>query len=171
MGDAPIALLFTHATIGVKEARALQGSKQGVKAMRLRGVLLYTAWAGALLFAVFVALTISARAEEPAAGGPAVTMVNRTFQPFELRVEVGQAVTWTNADTVPHTIIADDGSFATGYIIEGQSFSYPFERPGRYSYYCDIHQGMEGLIVVQATAAGKVYLPLVSGVEEATVQP
>jgi plastocyanin len=33
---------------------------------------------------------------------------------------------------------------------KGDSFSFTFEKPGKYPYYCDIHQVMNALIEVTA---------------------
>jgi plastocyanin len=113
---------------------------------------------GALVLAALVLANLPAQAEQTGADGAMVTMVNRIFQPFALTVDDGQMVIWTNADGEPHTIIADNGSFATGYIGAGQQFSYSFEQPGRYTYYCDIHQGMEGEITVRS----RLFLPVIT---------
>ena len=31
----------------------------------------------------------------------------------------------------------------------GDSFDFTFKKPGRYPYYCDIHAGMHGTVVVR----------------------
>ncbi len=53
----------------------------------------------------------------------------------------------------PHTVTADDGSFDSGTLNGGQSFSYTFEQPGEYPYYCALHGapggvGMAGTVTV-----------------------
>ena len=70
------------------------------------------------------------------------------FQPDVLKVEVGAKVTWTNDDTVAHTVSADTNSFASGNLQPGGSFSFTFTRPGTYAYHCSIHPSMHGSIVV-----------------------
>lgn len=41
------------------------------------------------------------------------------------------------------------GAFASGVRFAGASFSFAPEGPGAYTYYCEIHEHMRGLVVVQ----------------------
>jgi plastocyanin len=78
----------------------------------------------------------------------AATIKGFAFQPDVLKVEVGAKVTWTNDDTVAHTVTADTNSFASGNLQPGGSFSFTFTRPGTYAYHCSIHPSMHGSVVV-----------------------
>ena len=83
-------------------------------------------------------------------------MAGGQFQPVSVTVGKGGVVTWTNADTVPHTVTADDGSFDSDILMPGQTFSYQFDTPGTVGYSCILHAGMKGEVVVselQADAA------------------
>jgi plastocyanin len=64
-------------------------------------------------------------------------------------VPVGTTVTWTNLDSVAHTATADDGTFNSGNLNPGQSYSYQFDKSGSYTYNCTYHPGMQGTIVVK----------------------
>jgi plastocyanin len=60
---------------------------------------------------------------------------------------------WINQDNAPHTVTADDNSFDTGTLSQGQSGSITFDKPGEFPYYCLFHGGpggvgMAGKIVV-----------------------
>jgi plastocyanin len=79
----------------------------------------------------------------------AVTIKDYAFTPATLTVAAGTTVTWTNNDAVPHTATASDGSFDSGNLNPGQSFSFTFSTPGTYPYVCQYHAGMQGTIVVQ----------------------
>jgi plastocyanin/sugar lactone lactonase YvrE len=79
----------------------------------------------------------------------AVEIKDYAFTPPELTVAAGTTVTWTNNDTVPHTATASDGSFDSGNLNPGESFSFTFHTPGTYPYVCQYHAGMQGTIVVQ----------------------
>jgi plastocyanin len=48
-----------------------------------------------------------------------VQIVEFTYEPDPVVVQVGGKVIWQNEDSAPHTATADDGSFDTGTIDEG----------------------------------------------------
>lgn len=48
----------------------------------------------------------------------------------------------------PHTVTADDGSFDSGTVEPGQTFSFTIEGNGAVTYACRIHPEMTGTIVV-----------------------
>ncbi|MQS11234.1 hypothetical protein F7Q99_02755 [Streptomyces kaniharaensis] len=78
-----------------------------------------------------------------------VTIRNFLFQPANLTVGPGAVVTVTNADTVEHTLTAQDRSFDTGPITPGgtATFEAPTQ-PGAYSYLCTLHHFMRGILTV-----------------------
>ncbi len=83
----------------------------------------------------------------------AVTIQNFAFSPASLEVAVGTTVTWTNQNSAPHTATADDGSFDTGQLAQGQSGSVTFDTAGTFAYFCAIHPNMRGTITVTAADA------------------
>lgn len=85
----------------------------------------------------------------PATGGTAVTIANFAFGPESLTIAVGDSVTWTNQDSAGHTVTADDGSFKSGTLATGDTFSQTFSAAGTYAYHCAIHPKMKATIVVQ----------------------
>ena len=81
-------------------------------------------------------------------------MENVAFVPLLILVEDGATVTWTNNDSVDHTVTAgtpEDLSelFDSGPLAPGETFTFTFEEPGTYVYFCTIHPGMVGSVVVQ----------------------
>jgi plastocyanin len=86
--------------------------------------------------------------EVSSSSGVGLTIQGFAFSMPELQVSVGDTVTWTNNDAVPHTATADDGSFDTGSISQGESASITFDTPGTYTYKCAFHPGMTATIVV-----------------------
>jgi amicyanin len=88
----------------------------------------------------------------PAASVPAISIKNMAFSPATLTVKAGTTVTWTNDDTVPHTVVSADGSSAvykSSLLASGASFPFTFKEAGAYSYHCGIHPSMKGTIIVQ----------------------
>jgi plastocyanin len=96
--------------------------------------------------------TLSARSAAPAAvaGAVAVHISNFTFGPKVATVKVGQTVTWTNDDDIPHTVVATDKSFRSKVLDTGQSFSFTFTKPGQVAYFCSLHPMMTGKVTVTA---------------------
>lgn len=78
-----------------------------------------------------------------------VTMKNFEFDKKILNIKVGDIVTWVNGDTVSHTATADDGSFNTQLLAQGEKASITFTKKGIYTYHCSVHPNMRGTIVVE----------------------
>jgi plastocyanin len=73
--------------------------------------------------------------------------MNFSFNPNSLTVTVGTKVTWTNHDSVTHTVTANQGAFNSP-VLPGSSFSFTFTKAGTYAYHCMIHPYMMATIVV-----------------------
>ena len=78
-----------------------------------------------------------------------VSIANFSFTPATLSVSVGTTVTWTNNDSVTHTVTADQGAFDSNNLSPGNTFSFTFSQAGTYPYHCKIHPSMMGTIQVQ----------------------
>jgi plastocyanin len=78
--------------------------------------------------------------------------VSYSFSPVQVTVAIGvnNTVTWVNDDNAAHTITARDGSFDSGNIGSGRSYTFTFTTPGTYRYYCAYHSWMVGTVVVEA---------------------
>jgi hypothetical protein len=76
------------------------------------------------------------------------------FSPGSVTIAVGDTVTWNNTGQAPHNATADDGSFSTPTIENGQSASHTFSQAGTFSYICTIHPQMKGTIRVLASNSG-----------------
>jgi plastocyanin len=88
-------------------------------------------------------------ATRPPAGAVAVSIANFAFSPATITITVGTRVTWTNHQAgVEHTVTADDGSFDSGTLASGGSFSHVFSKAGTYPYHCAIHPFMTGKVIV-----------------------
>jgi plastocyanin len=77
------------------------------------------------------------------------------FSPNTLNVQAGTTVTFVNTDGNSHTVTSvkagttePDGTFDSGIISAGKSFSFKFDKPGTYEYICNIHIHMRGTVNV-----------------------
>ncbi len=97
----------------------------------------------------------------------------RRFAPPRLQVVAGTTVTFTNLSDDSHTVTAEEGGLPAGaeYFASGgsateaeardeleawlirkdENYTFTFEQPGTYSYFCIPHEadGMLGVIVVE----------------------
>ncbi|MGH9178347.1 MAG: cupredoxin domain-containing protein [Acidimicrobiales bacterium] len=84
-----------------------------------------------------------------------VTVADNVFEPQAASAVAGDSVVWAQPGSRVHTVTADDGSFDSGNLAAGQTFSRTFNTPGTIRYYCKIHGapggiGMSGVITVTA---------------------
>jgi plastocyanin len=77
-----------------------------------------------------------------------VTIDNFTFAPAELKVKVGDTVTWSNHDDIPHTVVSA-GKFRSKALDTDDTFSFTFTAAGEYPYFCSLHPHMTGTIKVE----------------------
>lgn len=81
---------------------------------------------------------------------PAFVAINGSaFSPEKITVTAGTEVVWKNNEAAPHTVAADDGSFDSGTINQGDVFKRKFEKPGNYTYSCGNHAWMTGVVEVR----------------------
>ena len=107
-------------------------------------------------------------ARETDAQANTVVVEHVAFSPAALEVDAGAEVTWTNRDAeVVHTATSGipgdkgvpgldngtppqpDGTFDGEMDGADASFSFTFDEPGTYAYFCRVHQSMTGEIVVR----------------------
>jgi plastocyanin len=100
--------------------------------------------------------------DEQPADGPGATAAPETkvvrnlddfFDPQYLRVEPGTTVEFRNDGRNPHTVTADDQTYDSGILQNGQVFEHTYTTPGVYPFNCKLHGapggiGMSGIIVV-----------------------
>lgn len=77
-----------------------------------------------------------------------VDISNFSFNPADITVKAGTAITFTNNDGTTHTVTADNGKFDQ-QIDAGQSITITVSDAGIYTYHCKIHSNMTGTIRVQ----------------------
>jgi plastocyanin len=103
-----------------------------------------------LPLALVAALAVTAGA---GADTKTVQIVRTGFVPTSTTVNVGDTVTWKNADTADHQVVANDGSFASPTLKAGESYSYTFQKSGKTSYHDSFATSHKGTVTVNAPAA------------------
>ncbi|UMZ13665.1 cupredoxin domain-containing protein [Pseudomonas sp. MPFS] len=73
------------------------------------------------------------------------------YSPHDVQVTVGTRVTWVNDDQIPHTVTETHKLFRSAALDTNDSFSYQFDTPGTYEYFCVLHPQMIGKIIVAPT--------------------
>lgn len=107
-------------------------------------------WAYALiLLAAFPAGSFAATVD--------VEVRDSFFSPQNVTIDAGDTVRWTQLGSLPHTTTsgsgcASNGTWNSGTLSGGQSFSHTFTSAGSFPYYCVFHcgGGMTGTVTVNA---------------------
>ena len=72
-----------------------------------------------------------------------------SFDPPQINVPTGSIVSWTNSDSIQHTVTSDEqGLFDGGPIFPGDTFENVFDSAGEFGYHCAIHPFMTGVVMV-----------------------
>lgn len=76
------------------------------------------------------------------------------FLPLNLEILQGTTVTWKNQDNIGHTVQSINSQgvsismFNSPVLKTGDTFTYKFDKPGAYHYYCSIHPWRIGVVTV-----------------------
>ncbi len=82
-----------------------------------------------------------------------VSIIASSFDPEKLYIKTGTTVTWVNEDRMPRHVVhlptgaTDKELFNSGSLSPGESFSYTFNKPGRYVYGDPQHGGLRSPFV------------------------
>jgi plastocyanin len=120
----------------------------------IRSVLLACAAAAALSGL----LGLGALADSTPTAAPATVNVvhikNFAYAPPTVNVKTGDAVTFVNDDSTPHTVTASDKSFDSGNMDPNATWKYTYAKAGTYAYICTYHPYMKGTVVVKDATTG-----------------
>jgi plastocyanin len=81
------------------------------------------------------------------AAGVHVEISSLCFNPTVIRVRPGTTVDWVNHDATDHTVTALGDAFDAN-LQDGMTASQRFAAAGTFPYYCRLHPGMVGVVVV-----------------------
>ena len=131
----------------------------------------YRARAGALASTTLVTLLVAgcgssstpASSAGPIAPGASVNTALLSYTPETAHIKTGQTVTWIGGDNITHVLVegtyqvgsdglrttqTDDKAFHLSLTKKGQRVSHVYDTAGTFTYYCSIHHGMNGTVVV-----------------------
>jgi predicted secreted protein with PEFG-CTERM motif len=80
--------------------------------------------------------------------------MNQCYVPYEITIQPGDEVVWSNDDTAAHTVTSGtptsgpDGNFDSSLFMAAATFSHIFDSAGEFPYFCMVHPWMSGSITV-----------------------
>lgn len=79
-----------------------------------------------------------------------VTIKDMAFSPANITVKKGTTVTWTNEDSIGHTVSETDGQQGPNSrtLDKGQTYTFTYNTVGTFKYDCSIHPNMLGTVTV-----------------------
>lgn len=95
-----------------------------------------------------------------------VSLSGIAFEPEVIEIDAGTSVSWINEDDILHTVTSGagkkqgvpgvsedvpgrhDGMFEQEMDGAGTTFTFTFEEAGTFPYFCAIHAGMTGKVIV-----------------------
>jgi plastocyanin len=64
-----------------------------------------------------------------------VQITKTGFTPTATTLNVGDSITWHNADSVSHQVVANDGSFASPVLKADDTYTFTFQKAGKVTYH------------------------------------
>jgi len=107
-----------------------------------------------------------------------VDEVGTSFDPAQVSITVNDRVVWTNKSPDQHTVTFERGGpdlhpscdplLRIGCQAPGTSVERTFTASGTYPYYCKLHRGMRGVVVVSSATTTTTMAPTSSTLPRAT---
>ncbi|MEA2513900.1 MAG: hypothetical protein QOJ59_3387 [Thermomicrobiales bacterium] len=135
---------------GVIAGGVLLFGLHGVNGSGYAGVAVLEAAGDRTTVTTYLTADLAAQPEAAVAGkSVTVEIAGFAFAPATIEIATGDTVTWTNKDTVPHTVSFADMTIAdSGVLDPGETFRHTFDTSGTYTYQCNPHPNMTGTVVV-----------------------
>lgn len=96
-----------------------------------------------------LALSFAGSAGSVPAATTTVQITKTGFVPATVTINANNAVTWKNADTVTHQVVANGGQFASPILGPGRSFTHTFDLGGTFKYHDALHPSLKGTLIVK----------------------
>ena len=146
--------------------------------LKLRSMKIQTIGSIFVMFAIVAGIVATAPAAfadhmtasvtiNPGSSAPGCEDKKECFTPYQVTIDTGGEVTWTNSDTAAHTVTSGtavdgpDENFDSSLFMAGKTFSHKFdnEKAGTYQYFCMVHPWMKGEVIVQEAGMQKEEQP------------
>ncbi|TML97975.1 MAG: hypothetical protein E6G03_01405 [Actinobacteria bacterium] len=86
----------------------------------------------------------------PASAATSAVQIKSTgFAPATVSINQNDSVKWTNTDTKNHQVVANNGSFVSGILAPGKSFTHTFKSGGTFRYHDGLHPTLTGTVTVK----------------------
>ncbi|WP_312528008.1 amicyanin [Paracoccus sp. (in: a-proteobacteria)] len=129
-------------------------------AMKTRSLLAALALATFGATAAFAADKVTVPSETPVAEAEApadaviVNIDKLKYETPEVKIKVGQTVTWVNKEAMPHNVdfvkgVVGEAELKGPMLKKGFSFSVTFNEAGTFDYHCTPHPFMRGKVIVE----------------------
>jgi plastocyanin len=90
----------------------------------------------------------------PASTATTTVQIKSTgFVPVTVTINQDDSVTWTNADTKDHQVVANGGSFASPILAAGKTYTHAFRDGGTFRYHDGLHPTLKGTVTVRGAPA------------------
>lgn len=95
---------------------------------------------------------------EGAEAAATVEIIEFAFAPKEITIKAGESVKWINRDEFLHTVTSGavdgpenkpDGKFDEDTAEAGSEATVTFDEAGTFTYYCEQHNAMNGVVIVE----------------------
>ncbi|MBS3922573.1 MAG: cupredoxin domain-containing protein [Nitrosarchaeum sp.] len=83
---------------------------------------------------------------------PGCEKTDSCYIPSKISIKSGDSVTWLNEDAAFHSVTSgyygnQSELFDSEYLDPEESFTFIFENPGVYDYFCTLHPWMKGQVI------------------------
>jgi plastocyanin len=85
-----------------------------------------------------------------------VTIGDYFYDPDQITISPGATVLWTNEGTAKegHTVTDKNGSFDSGILKNGDTYSHTFDTAGTFNLFCSVHPKMKQTVLVESPSSG-----------------
>ncbi len=102
-----------------------------------------------LLAAVLLAAAVASPMPDATA---TVHLKDDAFKPAVVTIHAGERVNFVNDDDDAHTATADDNSWDSEGLAQGDHYAHVFAKAGKFTYHCTVHPFMKGTVIVVKAA-------------------